>query len=103
MRKAIIPANGNLWPFQVGEVLQSKDTCEQSSQSDRLIKFVPKLRAAVEDDVQLLAEALSYSYGGLYGPYARGDELEQGARVDASGLGEHVCKHPSSTYMIKSA
>ena len=94
MRKAIIPANGNLWPFQVGEVLQSKDTCEQSSQSDRLIKFCPKLRADEEDDVQLLAETLTYTNRGLYSPYARGDELEQGARVYASGLGEHACKHP---------
>ena len=56
-----------------------------------------------EDGVQLLAEALTYTNRGLNRPYARGDELEQGARVDASGLGEHVCKHPSGTYMIKSA
>ena len=71
--------------------------------SQTSMKSLPKLRTAVEDDVQLLAEALSYSYGSLYGPYARGDELEQGARVDASGLGEHVRKHPGSTYVVKSA
>ena len=65
--------------------------------------FLPKLLADEEDDVQLLAEALTYTNRGLNRPDARGDELEQGARVDASGLGEHVRKHPGSTYVVKSA
>ena len=62
-----------------------------------------KLRADVEDGVQLLAETLTYTNRGLNRPSARGDELEQGARVDASGLRKHICKHPSGTYMIQSA
>ena len=56
-----------------------------------------------EDGAQLLAETSTYSNRGLDSPCTRGDELEQGARVDASGLGKHVCKHPSGTYMIQSA
>ena len=62
-----------------------------------------KLRADVEDGVQLLAETLSYTNWSFNGPYARGDELQQGARVNSSGFGEHVRKHPGSTYMVKSA
>ena len=31
-------------------------------------EFLPKLRVDGEDDVQLLAETMSYTYGSLYGP-----------------------------------
>ena len=64
---------------------------------------MPKLRDDEEDEVQLLAEALTYTNRSFNGPYARGDELQRGARVNSSGFGEHVRKHPGSTYMIKSA
>ena len=62
------------------------------------LRSVDKLHSAKEladeEDVQLLAETLSYSNGVLDSPHTAGDELEQGARVYASGLGEHVSKHP---------
>ena len=46
--------------------------CNQPS-----MESLPKLRDEEDDEVQLLAEALSYTNRSFNGPYATGDELQQ--------------------------